>query len=313
MNNRVKIIILIIMFAILFSCGKKNDTQGIDFKLNISPKIVSYDNADILTLTDKLFIKMDFEYKITDKFEKLEGNYFVFVHFWRKKQDKMLLNFDHAFKDVGVPDVSKWKKGDVIKYSKKVYIPKFLDDYDAEFDGYEKINLTVGLHEPKVSKKKIILFHKELRVEAEESHAPAINYQDGWNDIEVDPKAKEKFRKWRWISGKATCIIDNKNYENSNPKDYVLIIRGGVSKNILKDQSVIFKINGKEIDNFIPKSDTFEKEYIITPKQMGNDYMFTLNIETDKTFIPVKLDPKSTDNRELGIQIYYIYFRESIK
>ncbi len=313
MNNRIKILTSIMVILILFSCGKKNDTRGIDFKLDISPKIISYDNADVLTLTDKLYINMNFAYKLTDKFEKLNDKMVVFVHFWRKKQDKMLLNFDHTFKSVGIKDISKWKKGDIIKYSKKIYIPKFLDDYDAEFDGFEKINLTIGLHEPNGSAKKIILFHKEIRVEAEESHAPAINYQEGWHDIETNPKAKEKFKKWQWTTRKATCIIDNKNYEVSNPKNYTLIIRGGVSKNILKDQSVIFKINGKELDKFIPKGETFEKEYTITPEQMGTDYMFTLNIESDMFFVPSKLDPNSKDDRELGMQIYYIYFRESIK
>jgi len=219
MNNRIKILTSIMVILILFSCG----------------------------LTDKLYINMNFAYKLTDKFEKLNDKMVVFVHFWRKKQDKMLLNFDHTFKSVGIKDISKWKKGDIIKYSKKIYIPKFLDDYDAEFDGFEKINLTIGLHEPNGSAKKIILFHKEIRVEAEESHAPAINYQEGWHDIETNPKAKEKFKKWQWTT------------------------------------------------------------------QMGTDYMFTLNIESDMFFVPSKLDPNSKDDRELGMQIYYIYFRESIK
>ncbi len=313
MTSKVKFLIFIVIALMLFSCGKKNNTKGIDFDLNISPKIVSYDNADILTLTDKLYIKMNFKYTLNEKFKKLADDYIVFVHFWRKKQDKMLLNFDHSLKSQGVKETSSWKQGDVITYSQKVYIPKFLDDYDAEFDGFEKINLTIGLHKPNSSNDKIILFHKEIRVEAEESHAPAINYQDGWHDIETNPKGKENFKKWQWTKGKATCIIDNKNYESPKPKNYSLIIRGGVSKNILKDQSVIFKINGKEIDKFIPKNDFFDKEFTITPAQMGNDYMFTLTIETDMFFVPSKLDPNSKDNRELGMQIYYIYFRESIK
>lgn len=313
MTCKVKFLIFIVITLMLFSCGTKNNTKGIDFELTISPKIVSYDNADVLTLTDKLYIKMNFKYSLNEKFNTLADDYIVFVHFWRKKQDKMLLNFDHSLKSQGVKETSSWKQGDVIKYSQKVYIPKFLDDYDAEFDGFEKINLTIGLHKPNSSNGKIILFHKELRVEAEESHAPAINYQDGWHDIETNPKGKKNYRKWQWTKGKATCIIDNKNYESSNPKNYSLIIRGGVSKDILKDQSVIFKINGKEIDKFIPKGEFFDKEYTITPAQMGTDYMFTLTITTDMFFMPSKLDPDSKDNRELGMQIYYIYFRESIK
>ena len=313
MNNKMRLLVFLAITLLLFSCEKKNDTKGIDFKLNITPKIISYDNAEILTLTDKLYIKMDFEYKLSDRFEKLDGNYRVFVHFWRKKLDKLFLNFDHTLSSVGIAETSKWKKGDIIKYSKKVYIPRFLDDYDAEFDGFEKMNITIGLYIPELKNQNIVLYNKEIRAEAEESHAPAINYQDGWHSVEVNPKAKQNFRKWQWTKAKATCIIDNKNYESSNPKNYTLIIRGGVTKSILKDQSIIFKINGKEIDKFMPDEVSFDKEYTITPAQMGTDYMFTLLIETDKTFIPSKLDPKNKDSRELGMQIYYIYFRESIK
>ncbi len=313
MNNKIKALIVVGIALMLFSCGKKNDTKGINFKLNISPKIISYDNADILTLTDKLYIKMDFEYKLTDKFKKLDDDYVVFVHFWRKKLDKMLLNLDHSLESMGVAKTSQWKSGDVIKYSKKIYIPKFLDDYDAEFDGFEKLGLTIGLYVPKSSDKNIILYDKIVRIEAEESHAPAINYQDGWYGIETNANAKANFRKWQWIASKATCIIDNSNYESSKPKNFTLIIRGTVPKNILEDQTVVFKINGKELDRFIPKNAYFDKEYTITPEQMGNEYMFALAIETDKTFVPSKLDAKSKDNRELAMRIYYIYFRESVK
>jgi len=310
MSSKIKILLVVVIFSLLFSCGKKTDTRGIEFNLNVLPKIVSYDNAEILTLTDNLYAKLNFEYKMTEKFKKLAGNYTVFVHFWRKKQDKMLLNFDHTLKSVGIPDTSKWKIGDVFKYSKNIYIPKFLDDYDAEFDGFENINLTVGLYN---EKDKIILLKKEIRVEAEDNHAPAINYQEGWNDLETDLKAKAGQKSWRWTTKKATCIIDNQNFEVQSPKNFTLIIRGGVSKNILKDQSVIFKINGKELDKFIPENDTFDKKYIITPSQMGKEYVFSLTIETDMSFIPSKLDPNSKDNRELGLRIFYIYFREAVQ
>jgi hypothetical protein len=42
---------------------------------------------------------------------------------------------------------------------------------------------------------------------------------------------------------------------------------------------------------------------------MGDKSEFRLTLATDKTFIPSKLDPSSKDDRELGIQILFIYFR----
>ena len=36
MDNKVKFLIFIVISLMLFSCGSRNNTKGIDFKLNIS-------------------------------------------------------------------------------------------------------------------------------------------------------------------------------------------------------------------------------------------------------------------------------------
>jgi hypothetical protein len=46
---------------------------------------------------------------------------------------------------------------------------------------------------------------------------------------------------------------------------------------------------------------------------MGQNADFQLQLETDKTFIPSKLNPSVSDSRELGIQVYFLYFRDPIK
>jgi hypothetical protein len=42
---------------------------------------------------------------------------------------------------------------------------------------------------------------------------------------------------------------------------------------------------------------------------LGEKDEFILTITTDKTFIPAKVVPNSKDERELGVQISFIYFR----
>jgi hypothetical protein len=92
-----------------------------------------------------------------------------------------------------------------------------------------------------------------------------------------------------------------------------LIIRGGVDKSIFADQKVIFKINDKILEEFIPGTAKFSRKYIISPEMIGTGDEFKLIIETDKTFIPSEMNKDVKDDRELGIQIFFLYFRENIK
>ncbi len=293
MKFRVSALILI-SFLTLVSCGKKSDTRGVNLKVELQPD----------TITDELYIKMNYEFTFSDTFAGLKRDYVVFVHFWRVKSKEMLMVDDHS------PEkkISEWAKGDTIKYARMVFIPKFLDEFDIDFEGYEEVNLTVGLYIPEVKDSKIILFQKTLEVQAASLNAPEVVYDEGWWQVEIDLKIKEPGeRMWRWTTKKAICLIENPR------KECLLILTGRVDKIQFKDQKVIFKINETLVDEFIPEMDSFEKRYIVTPAMMGQGDEFTLTIETDKTFIPSSVDSNSKDSRELGIRIFRLYFRENIK
>ena len=99
-----------------------------------------------------------------------------------------------------------------------------------------------------------------------------------------------------------------------NPrKESLLIIIGGVDKAKIADQKVILKINDQVLEEFIPETAKFAKEYVIAPEKMGSEDEFKLVIETDKTFIPSELDENVNDDRELGVQIFFLYFRENTR
>lgn len=289
------IAVLFLALLLLIACGKKGEKKGVELNLEISPGVI----------TDFLFINMNYTYDLTDKFTGLDKDYTIFVHFWRTQNREMLLGDDHK----PPRSTREWKKGDKITYSRKLFIPKFLEEIDIDFEGYEEIKLTVGLYNP-VSKdeaEKIILYQKVIKVETASLNAPEIVYSEGWNSVETDLKIDDPhWRKWRWTTKKAVCIIENPK------KASTLIIRGGVDKNKIQDQKIAFKINNQVLDEFIPGSAKFEKQYTVTPEQMGAEYEFKFEIETNQVFVPAELDPNSTDKRELGVQIYFFYFRESL-
>ena len=86
-----------------------------------------------------------------------------------------------------------------------------------------------------------------------------------------------------------------------------------MNKATIQDQKITLKINDTPLEEFVPETAKFSKEYVITPEMMGDKDEFSLKFETDKTFAPNKLDSNNKDNRELGIQVFFLYFREKNK
>jgi hypothetical protein len=287
---------LILLLSLFGSCSKKSDNKGVQLNLEISPD----------TVTDFLYAKMNYQFKFTDEFPGLDDEYRVFVHFWRIKTKEMLLQDDHT------PEtpISKWKNGGSLSYSRVVFIPQFLDEFDIDFEGYEEVKLTAGLYKPSEEDSKIILFQEVLNVQAASLNAPEKVYSEGWHQPETDLKIKNpEEQTWRWTAKRAVCIIENPR------KEALLIIRGGVDKTIFTDQEVIFKINDNVLEKFIPASAKFSKKYTISPAMMGEEDEFKLIVETDKSFIPSEQfkDKGVKDDRELGVQVFFLYFRENIK
>ncbi len=292
---KLKSLAILALFSLLLtaSCGSQKDKKGIDLNLNIKP----------VTLTDSTYIKMDYTFGYTEKFTGLTKNYIVFTHFYRPRTREMLFQDDHS---PAVPS-RDWKKGTPVKYSRTVFMPQFLDELDVDFEGYEEIKLTVGIYDPENPASKIILSEKKLNIQPASIVAPEILYSEGWNNEEADPSiSNPEHRKWRWSTKQATCII-----EKLNKKSY-LIVRGRVDKKRFKDQKVIIKINDTLLEEFIPEEGLFKKQYTLTPDKLGNESEFKLTIETDKTFIPSEINPEINDSRELGVQIFFLYYRESL-
>ena len=293
MKTKLSVAILSIMLLTVF-CSKKIDRKGVDLKLTLSPE----------TITDSLYLKMDYEFKTASDFKKFSNDYSIFVHFWRVNSKEMLLQDDH----LPLKKVSDWVANDRINYSRVLFIPQFLNEFDVDFEGYEELRLTVGLYNPKDQGKSIVLFEKKINIQPASINAPEIVYDEGWNEIETNVNAKDNFDKsWRWTTSKSVCIIENPKQECT------LIIKGGVNKTAFQDQKLTIKINDALLDEFIPDEVNFSREYTVNPQMMGSGDEFSLKIETDKVFIPANVFPNSTDNRELGTQIFFIYFREKLK
>lgn len=288
MRRKIIVILLVTIMSFSFlTCKRKTQAKGISLDIDFSES----------PLSDNLFTDIQYTWKTDSEFVPVKQDYTVYVHFWHK--NNMLLQDDH------MPEIptSKWEQGKEYNYARKIYIPAFIDEFDPEFKGEEILRLSVGLYSPydRSGRSERVVFEERLRVFPPPLDTPEIFYEEGWYGQEKNPEAFLK--QWRWTKKEARCIIDNPY------RDALLVIKGGINPDALEDQKIIFKINDLILDEFIPEESHFEKSYNIKKEMLGDRDEFYLIVATDQTFIPSKLIPNSKDERELGIQISFIYFR----
>jgi hypothetical protein len=279
------LIVILVLFSV--SCKEQAQIDGVNLEVSFSEE----------KLTDNLITDMQFKWVTTSEFEGLNQDYNVFVHFWH--DNNLLFQADY------VPEVptTEWQPDQEYIFTQRIYIPTFIDEFDPEFKGEETLNLVVGLFSPydRTGKSKQDVLEKKLKVYPPPLDTPEVIYEEGWYPLEMNPDSH--LQQWRWTGKEASCIIDNPH------RDAMLVIRGGVNKEAVPDQKVIFKINDQVLDEFVPESTSFEKSYNIKEDMLGDKDEFYLTISVDKTFTPAEVFPDSEDQRELGIQISFIYFR----
>lgn len=282
------LLVLMITVSLCFLfCQKRTRTSGVTLDVNFSE----------VPLTDKLFVDIQYQWKTKKHFKKISQDYVVYVHFWHRSN--LIFYDNHRPKT----PTSQWEAGKEYVYNRRIYIPPFIDAFDPEFKGAETLRLSVGFFVPVEGSRNEMrkIFEKKLKVLPPLLDVPRIVYGSGWYEFEIDPQSYLK--RWRWTTKVAKCIIDNPR------RDALLVIRGGVNKDVFKDQKVIFKIDDWMVDEFIPRRSYFERFYEIKAEVLGEGDELSLIITTDKIHIPAEISPHSMDRRELGIQISFIYFR----
>lgn len=288
MKKRILCVLLAAVIAFFsFACQKKSQVKGVELTVGFAEK----------PLSDNLITDIQYKWKTSADFVKVDTEYNIFVHFWHK--NNLLFQDDH------VPPVPtlQWEPGKEYVYARKIYIPIFIDEFDPEFKGEESLRLKAGFYSPydRSGKSKLEIVERKVAVVPPPPDTPEIIYENGWYDLEVDPEAFLK--QWRWTSKEATCIIDNPR------RDALLVVRGGVNLDTLPDQKITLRVNDLVLDEFIPQESYFEKTYNVQKEMLGDKAEFRLIIATDKAFIPAQIIPNSKDDRELGMQISFIYFR----
>lgn len=276
------------MLAAILSwpCRAQMGVKGIELSVTFSSRV----------LTDNLFTDVTYRFRTTASFAPLADDNRVVSRFTRRGRLIFLDEYDPP-----IP-TSKWEPGKEYAFTRRIYIPPFIDEFDPAFRGAERLGVEVGLTSPRAGPGQagILLFKRSLRV-IPSAGTPVIVYLGGWYPLESDPGGAG--RAWRWTSREAHCAIDNPG------RDGLLVIRGAVDPAAPAGQKVTVGMDGRTLDEFAPGPGEFERSYRIGKDQLGARRDFVLSIGVDRTFIPAKVTPGSGDTRELGVRISLLYFR----
>lgn len=279
--------LVFVLMCISYGCKEKTQVKGIELNVTFAEE----------QLSDHLITDMMMGWKTGPEFQKMNQDLQVFVHFWH--EGNLLFQEDY-FPE---PPTSQWAPEQEFMRSQRIYIPQFIDEFDPDFKGEETLRLVVGFFSPydRSGKSEQKVLEKKLTVVPPPLDTPEIIYEEGWYNLEINTDAFLK--QWQWTAKEARCIIDNPH------RDALLVIKGGVNLEVLDDQKVTFKINELILDEFIPEESHFEKSYNVKKEMLGEGEEFYLSIVTDKVFVPAEVMPNSADQRELGVQVSFIYFR----
>ncbi|MBM3295908.1 MAG: hypothetical protein FJY82_15545 [Candidatus Aminicenantes bacterium] len=287
--KRMIFVWIVLAAAALASAGCRNrpQVQGVSLEVEFAEA----------ALTDNLMTDMTFTWKTGSDFVTPGRDNNIYVHFWHN--DNLLLQDDY----IPDPPTSKWEPDRTYAFTRRIYIPQFIDEFDPAFKGKATLRLSVGFYNPfdRSGKSSQDVLSKKLTVVPPPLGTPEVIYESGWYDLEVNQDTVLK--QWRWTAKEARCVIDNPR------RDALLVIRGEANIGAVKNQKIVFKINDLALDEFVAEEPLFDKSYAVKKEMLGDKDEFLLTIGVDRSFVPAKAIPGSNDERELGIQVSFIYFR----
>jgi hypothetical protein len=287
MTKSQALAVLVVLAIFLSSpCRKSHGLPGAEFSAAFPGRV----------LTDNLFTDLTLRFRTKSSFAPPAGN--------GKIVSRLEFRGRALFLDEWEPPVptSEWKPGSEYMFVRRVYIPAFIDEFDAGFRGAERPVLTILLVLPTDTGPGAgrVLSRRKIKV-VPATDAPVIVYSSGWYEPETVPGNIGPG--WRWTSREARADIDNPG------RDVLLVIRGEAGASAPPGQMVTVSVAGRVLEEFVPGEGAFERSYAVKKEWLGGGTDFELVIGVDKTFVPAKTAPGASDERELGVKITLLYFR----
>ena len=240
-------------------------------------------------------VEMKYRFVVLPQAGKIDGDYYVFVHFLEAGSREMMWTDDHH---PPVP-TSQWKPGQTIEYTRTMFTPVY--PYVGE------ATVELGLYKPKGKRLTLSANDKghqsyemlkfELLPQTENVF---LIYKDGWHPTEVAPD--NPATEWQWTKKEATLA-----FRNPRRDVWFYLHANGVPAAAGEQQTVTLRLGDQVVDSFSFQGETLRK-VALTAAQLGAADMTEVKIVVDKTFVPALLPAlKSADGRELGIRVFHAF------
>jgi hypothetical protein len=226
----------------------------------------------------------------------LKLDYRVMVHFLDADEELMWTD-DHT---PPVP-TSQWKAGQVIEYTRTMFVPIF--PYVGE------ATVTVGLYRPGTNERLPLTGdmlgpreYRAARLQLQpQFDSVLVVFRDGWHPAEAAPD--NPALEWQWSRKESTISF-------RNPRQNAVLYLHYDGQPALFDvpQTVLVQLHGETVDSFpVTNSQDEIRRIPIQAVQFGTEDLVEIRFVVDKTFVPALVTKGSRDPRELGFRVYHAY------
>jgi len=284
---KVRLLIVLMMALTIAGCGKKADTAP-----PVATPTVTLNHTRV-PLGSPVEVTYKFQVAPSAKFAK---DYRVMVHFL-DADDELMWTDDHT---PPVP-TSTWKPGQVVEYTRTVFVPFYPYIGDA--------TVSIGLYAPGTNERLPLAgegagqrAYRVARVRLQpQTDNIFLAYVEGWNGPET--AADNQAVEWQWTKKDASIRFRNPKRDATFYLHY-----DGQPAMFDSPQSVSVYLRDGVVDTFqVTGTDQLIRRVSLKAAQFGEDEMVTIRIAVDKTFVPALAKAGSKDVRELGIRVFHAF------
>ena len=241
-------------------------------------------------------VEVTYKFVVAKDAPKITENFRVFVHFLDADNERLWAD-DH---DLPVP-TSQWKPGQVIEYTKTMFVPIVQHEgptkvlmglYSNASDS--RLPLAGTIHD----RRSYVVGTLDL---AKRTEGIFVMFKEGWHPAETPPD--NAAIEWQWSRKEAILSVRNPK------KDVTLYLHLDHPGLFPESQQVTVTLGDQVIDSFTlePKKELIRKP-TITAAQLGTADVVDLKISVDKSYVPAVItNGANRDPRELGVPVFHAY------
>ena len=233
-------------------------------------------------------------------FEAPADDYRVFVHLI--DPDGNMIEQDDHFPTL---PTSQWTAGEPVTYRRWIYPSA---DFDPDY-----VDFFIGLYDGQAGGEQVATMHDGALQNRPLVHTVVIRGDDrgglpvavdGWNEKEISLSSEnEHEREWTWMRKTGVVAFGNPRGPST------LHLRAQSPVDFLSGpQTVTLSIGDREIANFeVADGAPYLERFEIPADALGDGDWIEIALEVSEAFVPAQIDSESTDTRELGLQVFWIY------